>query len=256
MNVKAKIRWIDESDKCKMNVIYMLIFPNWKYYIGQTRNILEERMRQHACIYNASTKKERAMLKYELFHVIVLEYNIQADELDEKEVYWIETYDTFNNGYNSTPGGRTIIFSDETIKRISEGNKGKIISLEQRRKISEANKGRVFSEETIKKMSESQKGKTLSEEHKLKISESSKGRLCSDETKLKLSKANKGRVFPDEIKLKLSESHIKRYFFDDFNNQFRSLAHASDYYKCGHQTVAGLLKSGKKSKKLGTGFHY
>lgn len=43
--------------------------------------------------------------------------------------------------------------SEETRKKISEGNKGKIISDETKQKISEANKGRVCSEETKNKMS-------------------------------------------------------------------------------------------------------
>ena len=98
-------------------------------------------------------------------------------------------------------------------------------------------------------------GDTHSDEHKLKMSESHKGQVMSDETKLRMSESHKGQVMSDETKLKISESQ-GQLFFDDFNNQFRSQNHAAEYYKCGHTTIEYSLKSGKKSKKLGTGFHY
>lgn len=98
-------------------------------------------------------------------------------------------------------------------------------------------------------------GSFPSEETKLKMSESHKGKLICDETKLRISESAKGKVISDETKLKMSEAH-SHPFFDDFNNHFRSTHHASEYYKCGHVTIFNLLKSGKKSKKLGTGFHY
>lgn len=56
--------------------------------------------------------------------------------------------------------------TDETKKKISDANKGKIISNETKIKISNALKNRQFSEETRKKMSNSKKGKKMSEEFK------------------------------------------------------------------------------------------
>jgi hypothetical protein len=49
------------------------------------------------------------------------------------------------------------IVSEETRKKISEGNKGKKLTLEQRQKMSENRKGRKFSEEVRKNMSEAKK---------------------------------------------------------------------------------------------------
>lgn len=93
--------------------------------------------------------------------------------------------------------------SEETKKKISEGNKGKVFSEETRKKLSEANKGRTgvwkgkhLPEETRKKISEAQKGekghmygKHLSEEARRKISEAGKGHEVSEETRSKISKA-------------------------------------------------------------------
>jgi hypothetical protein len=30
----------------------------------------------------------------------------EEDRLDEREIYWIQKYNSFNDGYNSTLGGR------------------------------------------------------------------------------------------------------------------------------------------------------
>ena len=76
--------------------------------------------------------------------------------------------------------------SDETRKKISEGNKGKQAgekhpfygrhhSEDAKRRQGATWKGRRHSEESKKKMSEAQKGKPKSEEHKKKISEEKKG---------------------------------------------------------------------------------
>ena len=71
----------------------------------------------------------------------------------------------------------------EERRKISVGNKGKIISEEQRRKISEANTGKSkpASEETRKKISESNTGKKRTEEvTRRKMSEAQKKRYGTD----------------------------------------------------------------------------
>lgn len=48
------------------------------------------------------------MRKYgiENFQVTILESGIKRELLDEREIYWIAYYDSYNNGYNETKGGR------------------------------------------------------------------------------------------------------------------------------------------------------
>ena len=76
-----------------------------KSYIGQTRNTVEFRWRQH---YNAKDNKyfHRAIQKYgkDQFEVSTIE-QCDVSKLDEREIYWINHYDTFNNGYNMAKGG-------------------------------------------------------------------------------------------------------------------------------------------------------
>jgi len=40
-----------------------------------------------------------------IFYVETLEENVPIDQLDELEIKYISQYDSYNNGYNSTPGG-------------------------------------------------------------------------------------------------------------------------------------------------------
>ena len=94
---------------------------NDKVYIGQTSQSVEERFAQHK---KPSTFKQRgtyklynAMAKYgkDAFYVETLESNIPITDIDEKEKYYIELYNSFYNGYNSTKGG-----DGKTISAISD----------------------------------------------------------------------------------------------------------------------------------------
>jgi group I intron endonuclease len=92
------------------------------------------------------------------------------------ESYFIEQYDSFNSGYNSTLGGEGTLgwakfITEDTRKKMSDGQKGKVIPNKVRIKISKTMKGIPKSQETKAKMSASQKGKPKSEEHRQKIHE-------------------------------------------------------------------------------------
>lgn len=87
---------------------------NHKKYIGQTMSTLEDRFRGHKYSQHKSILN-MAMKKYgrEHFHIQELEHNnFKTKEelkkwLNQKEIYYISLYQTFNtdNGYNATPGG-------------------------------------------------------------------------------------------------------------------------------------------------------
>lgn len=77
-------------------------------YIGQSIHI-EERKKEHflnAYHYNLDTDFYRALREFgiESFSFEILE-ECNKKELDEKEIYWIQYYDSYKNGYNMTPGG-------------------------------------------------------------------------------------------------------------------------------------------------------
>ena len=118
-------------------LIYRIIFPNGKSYIGQTYKPIAQRKKQHK--QRAFYKKENGEFanKYPLYNAIRkygwenLKWDILCEcdtleELNEKEIYWIDFYRTsvlFKdcNGYNVKLGGQTnsvCKFSEKEVEEI------------------------------------------------------------------------------------------------------------------------------------------
>lgn len=84
---------------------------NGKVYIGQTIQTIKERFYQH-CATKCSDSVlnmaiHRAIKKYgkSNFTIEVIE-EVDKDSLNDREKFWIEYYNSYNNGYNSTRGGQ------------------------------------------------------------------------------------------------------------------------------------------------------
>lgn len=105
---------------------------NDKVYIGQTICPIKERFGHHLSAAYTRTKSTRkfynAIRKYgkDKFYVELIEDNIPIGKLDEKEIYYIEQYDSYNKGYNSTIGGDGAIIHSLKDKEdlINEFNNG------------------------------------------------------------------------------------------------------------------------------------
>lgn len=83
---------------------------NDKVYIGQTSVGIKARWSQHLKNYLTNNNVlYRAMRKYGagIFHIELIE-ECENDELNKREIYWISYYDSYKNGYNSTPGGTAL----------------------------------------------------------------------------------------------------------------------------------------------------
>lgn len=87
---------------------------NNKVYIGKTIYSIEKRFEEHKKDAKRRGKEKRplynAMNKYgvENFNIEEVEkvfYTENGKELEEKEQYYIDLYDSYNNGYNATVGG-------------------------------------------------------------------------------------------------------------------------------------------------------
>lgn len=84
---------------------------NGKSYIGQTIQDVKERFYQHcatkcsSAILNMTIHK--AINKYgkSNFTIEVIE-EVDSANLNDRERYWIEYFDSYKNGYNSTKGGQ------------------------------------------------------------------------------------------------------------------------------------------------------
>lgn len=86
---------------------------NGMCYIGQTKNRPEERWGKDGKEYAPSKGKKPTkfyqriqQIGWDNFTHEIIEDNIPTLELaNEREKYWIEFYDSYNHGYNSTTGG-------------------------------------------------------------------------------------------------------------------------------------------------------
>lgn len=83
---------------------------NNKLYIGQTSIGIKSRWAAHLKNYPTNNAVlYRAMRSHgvDIFHIEQIE-ECPNDLLDEREKYWIAFYDSYKNGYNSTPGGTAL----------------------------------------------------------------------------------------------------------------------------------------------------
>ena len=159
---------------------------------------MEKRWKQH--IYESNKKDSwewntplgNAIKKYgkDSFQVFVLEECSSETELKQKEIQLIKERKSLSteNGYNLTLGGDGRLgykLSEETKRKIGEGNIGKVMSNEAKEKMSVAAKkrsvgklspmdGKKHTDDALKKISESSKGRIFSEESRIKKSESLK----------------------------------------------------------------------------------
>lgn len=93
-----------------MGVIYRLLFPSGKSYVGQTIKKPSARWRAHKTnsrFDHGSCKAVNAAIrKYGWANVLKSVLAVVADhELDDAEVRYIAKYDSYRHGYNLTPGG-------------------------------------------------------------------------------------------------------------------------------------------------------
>jgi hypothetical protein len=101
-----------DEEKKPYGYIYKILFPNEKPYIGLTTSLVE-RKRTHKCsaINGSTTVVHKALRSYTMidtFELIVIDTADNAEELSEKEIGYIRTYDSHyidGYGYNMTYGG-------------------------------------------------------------------------------------------------------------------------------------------------------
>jgi len=198
--------------------VYKHTTPSEKVYIGITSLKVSERW-MYGNGYKHNQYFYRAIKKYgwdNIKHEILFE-GLTKEEAEQKEIELIRFYKSNDSehGYNIENGGNSKgKVSEETKRKISEGNKGKILSLETRIKISKGNKGKTLSEETKNKISASLTGKTHSKEKGIKIGLSQLGNKRAlgskrtEEQKRKLSNALKGKKHSAEHNKHMGEAHM------------------------------------------------
>lgn len=156
-------------------LIYKIVNTiNGKHYIGKTKHTLEKRFKQHIYLAkrNPKTYFHYSLNKYgsENFSILEIE-KCNNDNVNERERYWINYFNSFNEGYNFTNGGDGgNTFSLKSLEEKYGENEAKIIWQEYLNKqrvthIGTNNHfyGKHHTEDTKKLLKEQRIGKTYKE---------------------------------------------------------------------------------------------
>lgn len=222
-------------------VVYRLVNKQTgQSYIGRTFN-LKKRLWQHKASANkVGTKNEGQPivhaireLGFEAFDVEVLYESEEFEDkkalddlLNEKEIYFIEKYDSIANGYNRTKGGAGMLGFKPTEKMLAatrKANTGRKVSDKQKEAVRQSSLRMWANEEYRRMMSERFSGEK-NPMYGIRLTGEKNpnyGKPMSEETKRKLSEAKKGKPgtpMSEENKRKLieiakrpkSESHRKK----------------------------------------------
>jgi group I intron endonuclease len=228
-----------------MFYIYTILnVQNYKIYVGQTQNI-KARWSAHKCEANADRLHYplyRALRKYgfDNFQISMVEIAATSEEADLAEQKWIQKLKSRDPqmGYNLTSGGavpRGWHHSEESKRKISESQKGKIV---------------IVSNETKVKMSISQMGHPVSLDTRQKISEANIGKTHTEMTRKKISEFQTGKKRSDEIKTNMSKAQIKR---QQSNTIISNLAKLTPdlVIQIQKEWQEGLMSQRKLGKKYG-----
>ena len=132
--------------------------------------------------------------------------------MGEREKFWIGHYNSFENGYNLNEGGYgggPKVWSEESRKKKSLSQKGKIPNEKARENMSKAQKGRKLPAHVIEMLRRINTGKVYSEESLEKMREAKRGKKLTEETKAKIGRAGLGRKHSPETIEKMRQSRVK-----------------------------------------------
>ena len=132
-----------------------------KMYIGQTLHP-ERRWNAHRYGKYKNGWHKDYQNNPDKYEYSVIEYDVPEDKLDEREIFWIKFFDSYNNGYNLTEGGNS--------------TRGYKHTEEYKLHLSKLHSGSgnpFYNNHSLAGKNHPMYGKKLSEEHRKKISEAS-----------------------------------------------------------------------------------
>lgn len=184
-------------------------------YIGYSKNL-----KSRGNNYKSNKIKTQKLIKksieeyeWENHKFEIIEY-CEIEKLREREIYWINFYNTFNKGLNSNKGGGgPLTHTEKTKLKISKKsklNKGKRINSHWKGKKksheicekNRANKG--------KRAKSHRKGKNITDSHKLKISKSKKGKPIFSNRKCILQYDKNNNLIKEHDSIELAAKYINK----------------------------------------------
>jgi len=93
--------------------IYKIINPKGKVYIGQSTNIEGRWEKGHKYLIGSGFKLSNSLKKYGFEnHMFKVIEECKVEDLENRETYWINQYDSYNKGLNSTSKGGFVGYRD------------------------------------------------------------------------------------------------------------------------------------------------
>lgn len=208
--------------------IYKIISPSGKIYLGQSINI-EKRFNQYKNLHKKGigNKLYNSFIKYGIKnHIFEIIEECSVDQLNEREIYWINFYNSIIGGLNIREGGESYKQSEETKNLIRLKAIGRKLSKEAKQKISQSKIGNKYN----------------------------LGRKHSDEIKqsFKYKNRKKGKITPErnnKIKEKLQKPIIQYDSKNNFIKEWSSQTEASQILNINQPSISNCLKN--KSKTAG-----
>ncbi len=214
---------------------------NHKKYIGQAHNIYD-RWRKHKNALNSNHHEnshlQNSWNKYgkENFAFYIVE-ECEEDKLDEKEIYYIEYYNTLNRsyGYNKKTGGQncSAYYTEEIKEKMSESVKRSYDNNDLRQRRSETTKHYWDN--------------PLNKEKILGKNNVMYGKHHTDETKKKISDTKKSKHYES-----YNKNHTK-VFCEELNIEYVNASTAS---KELHLDSGGILKTCRGERHTCGGYHW
>ena len=240
-------------------------------YVGSTMNEKTRRYswNNHGNKSYGGEKINAARVKFgiESFTYEMLEEICDADEnalqmkLDEREAYYVQHFNSIQNGYNTSKGGtgnNGVNFSQTHRANIGKASKGRKHTEDTKKQIGAKLKGHEVSDDTRQKISEGNKGKKRTAEQRRAESERLKGKAPEAATKASMvwREKNGGNYWknhpiPAEAKLHMKEAQQKRgigvrvEYNDGRVDTFNTMLDAAKGLGIGVGSVSHYINAGK-----------
>jgi group I intron endonuclease len=193
-----------------MKVIYKIISPINKIYIGQSSNIKNRLYQYESCNVPNQKHLYRSIKKYgwdsHIFEVVYeLPNDVSQQVLNEHEkFFWIQFKEAGFVMLNIKEPGSNGKHSEETKLKIGKSNSVSLLGKKQSKELIAKTAKRMIGNKY-------RLGCKISEEHKNKIAEANRGKVLSKETKNKISDSRLGsknhmfgKVYSKEERLAIS----------------------------------------------------